>query len=475
MSKFHSGKKAQKQRQQALEQLAEQLVFGSEATSPVSTDQTLVTQPPAEQSQFSSTSAVTPATITEEPLLAEVISEAANAAAENIVLEESTPTKAQSAPSTPPPDANPSLYWKRITRNWFSQDTGVNPWRFEYREGRGYVAVANQTFIFAEHHEVCSEQPLIWTKGHPRPSFNAKQVTEMQKKVSAMNEEDRSTFYFLPNVYSEQEYPKEVGIFITCSFDDYDCDDVAGTARSMIYSAISSLKHSCAPNVLQTFYPDDMSMSLYPLRDISEGEELTISYIGVCQVRTKRREELMKRYRFQCCCLACEYNPDFAYPPIKNATYLKNVDVSPDKNGVVNSAVTFEASVKWCDIYRQSANDCDKIVSRCIDRDDPAKAMKFMTTFMEGLDERINKLWCIPSLPDIYLAKASIHTALMMMGMMTRDRALKAAAGQHRDDMVELTDDARQISQNITGSKSPQTRRMCQMVEANWDFEAMRF
>ncbi len=84
MSKFHSGKKAQKQRQQARAQLAEQLVFGSEATSvssPVSTDHTLVTQPPAEQSQFSSASATTPVTITEEPLLAEVISEAANAAA----------------------------------------------------------------------------------------------------------------------------------------------------------------------------------------------------------------------------------------------------------------------------------------------------------------------------------------------------------------------------------------------------------
>jgi type II secretory pathway pseudopilin PulG len=423
-----------------------------------------------------------PVNTSQEPLLAEVVTNTANATAEAVIAQETLPSppishESATIPPTPPPpapDANPS-YWKRIKKNYFDEERGTYPWRLEYREGRGHVAIANQDFRYGSL--ICSERPLIFTKGHPRPLFKPFQINEMKRKVSLLNEQDRQTFYSLPNVYTEQEYPKEVGIFVTCSFDDYLINDKDNTAQSFIFSAIASLQHSCAPNVKQTILVDeeDKRMVLFPLRDIVAGEELTISLIYLCQTKAKRQEELMKRYRFTCRCLACEYHPTFAYPAIKDVAFREEMDLNPEKNGVINSRETFERAMQWSDVYRLLGDEYDGVGTYHADRDQPMKALPFVTELIQGFQDPINKLWSIPYWPDLYLGKANIHMAMVMTCMMSRNSTIKASAEQHRDDMVDLTDDARQISQNISGPSSSDTKRMCAMVEANWHFEAMRF
>mmetsp|Transcript_26853 Transcript_26853/g.30735 ORF Transcript_26853/g.30735 Transcript_26853/m.30735 type:complete len:684 (+) Transcript_26853:19-2070(+) len=77
-----------------------------------------------------------------------------------------------------------------------------------------------------------------------------------------------------------------------------------------LYIQGSIMNHSCQPNLIQTFsYGINgqlLSLLITASKDISQNEEMCISYIDLLQdtaiIRMKR---LMKEYRFQCDCLRC--------------------------------------------------------------------------------------------------------------------------------------------------------------------------
>ncbi len=73
--------------------------------------------------------------------------------------------------------------------------------------------------------------------------------------------------------------------------------------------------HSCAPNVAfdsatpvapPTDAGDAASFGLFALRDVSEGEELCISYTSCADGPSQRREHLYEWYGFECACARCE-------------------------------------------------------------------------------------------------------------------------------------------------------------------------
>lgn len=68
--------------------------------------------------------------------------------------------------------------------------------------------------------------------------------------------------------------------------------------------AIALLNHSCNPNSAVVF--DGNIASLRSIRDISEGEQVTISYIDNTFKRATRRQQLREQYFFECKCSGCE-------------------------------------------------------------------------------------------------------------------------------------------------------------------------
>ena len=99
------------------------------------------------------------------------------------------------------------------------------------------------------------------------------------------------------------------------------------TSRAMdgsgLYCSILSLNfalvnHSCMPNVeLSAHEPgDDYKVELRAIKDISRGEEVTVSYLNDDHIsefgmnREKRREKLKKTLFFDCNCSFCSENPD---------------------------------------------------------------------------------------------------------------------------------------------------------------------
>ena len=73
----------------------------------------------------------------------------------------------------------------------------------------------------------------------------------------------------------------------------------------------SRINHSCVPNT-DHFHGDKSNwMSFVANRDITEGEEITISYIEHLEQRTERRRKLLRNWAIDCQCPGCDLNhPD---------------------------------------------------------------------------------------------------------------------------------------------------------------------
>ncbi|TFK81765.1 SET domain-containing protein, partial [Polyporus arcularius HHB13444] len=120
--------------------------------------------------------------------------------------------------------------------------------------------------------------------------------------VQFMNPENRRAFYALKNCKGKTMPTEEDGIINTNSFmcgpfPTYE-GRYCGVAREC-----SRANHS--PNAKHCFDPATLTQSLRAFRDIRAGEEITVSYIDFYLPSEKRKEELKRRYFFDCKCAAC--------------------------------------------------------------------------------------------------------------------------------------------------------------------------
>jgi hypothetical protein len=74
-----------------------------------------------------------------------------------------------------------------------------------------------------------------------------------------------------------------------------------------VFEQLSRVNHSCRPNAERCWDADREVETLYALRDIPVGEELTVSYLcGTGEMaRDERRDLLRKGWRFECNCECC--------------------------------------------------------------------------------------------------------------------------------------------------------------------------
>ncbi|KAF7295989.1 ER lumen protein-retaining receptor [Mycena kentingensis (nom. inval.)] len=80
--------------------------------------------------------------------------------------------------------------------------------------------------------------------------------------------------------------------------------DDAASIHSATCELLSRLNHSCSPNTQPKFDLESFSFTLYAVRDIPEGDELTFQYIEAPKTTAERNKSL-RPYGFQCSCSAC--------------------------------------------------------------------------------------------------------------------------------------------------------------------------
>ncbi|KAH9810165.1 hypothetical protein DFH28DRAFT_501757 [Melampsora americana] len=72
------------------------------------------------------------------------------------------------------------------------------------------------------------------------------------------------------------------------------------------------LNHDCRPNAAYHFDTETLQLHVHAIRDISPGEELTVTYIGGELVKSERQESLLRNYGFSCSCSLCSSPPHIA-------------------------------------------------------------------------------------------------------------------------------------------------------------------
>ncbi|KAI1658911.1 SET domain-containing protein [Daldinia decipiens] len=75
-----------------------------------------------------------------------------------------------------------------------------------------------------------------------------------------------------------------------------------------LFTEVSRLNHDCRPTCAYYFDHRDFHHKVLAVRDVMEGEELTIAYYDPLQSHSTRQEKLQKEWGFQCSCQRCNAN-----------------------------------------------------------------------------------------------------------------------------------------------------------------------
>ena len=74
-----------------------------------------------------------------------------------------------------------------------------------------------------------------------------------------------------------------------------------------VFLNISRINHSCAPNCIDSAGSDDNEKSVLALRRISQGEELSLSYLHAPEGSKAMRAGELNYWNFVCTCELCEF------------------------------------------------------------------------------------------------------------------------------------------------------------------------
>eukprot|EP00002_Diphylleia_rotans_P009789 TRINITY_DN2013_c0_g1_i1.p1 TRINITY_DN2013_c0_g1~~TRINITY_DN2013_c0_g1_i1.p1 ORF type:complete len:547 (+),score=83.74 TRINITY_DN2013_c0_g1_i1:19-1659(+) len=81
-------------------------------------------------------------------------------------------------------------------------------------------------------------------------------------------------------------------------------DEEMRTVGIGLYPQIALMNHSCEPNCVAVF--DGTTVSVRALKDIQQGQELTLSYIEIAQTTAERKAHLAENFFFSCSCSRCQ-------------------------------------------------------------------------------------------------------------------------------------------------------------------------
>jgi len=181
-------------------------------------------------------------------------------------------------------------------------------------KGRGVLAA---TFISKGTRIIC-EPPLFRV---PRGGSSKERLHETTlKTITGLNEEQRQQFLALHNAFSGESGP-ELGRVRTNAL-PLGSDAIEGG----IFLDSSRINHSCIQNAQNTWNEDLQKLTIHALRDISEGEEITIFYLTDRPNRRARHEALLSSFRFTCSCSLCSLPTDERHKSDKNLDEIKRLD-----------------------------------------------------------------------------------------------------------------------------------------------------
>jgi hypothetical protein len=121
----------------------------------------------------------------------------------------------------------------------------------------------------------------------------------VSKTVADLQEEERQAFLSFHNAI-EDEDGVDMGRVRTNAF-----ALGSSAAKGGIFLKSCQINHSCNPNAQSTWNENLKQLTIHAIRDIVEGEEITIFYLPFRGNRSSRMLKLQAKFRFTCSCSLC--------------------------------------------------------------------------------------------------------------------------------------------------------------------------
>ena len=182
-------------------------------------------------------------------------------------------------------------------------DLNVDPWAlYIIKESPGKGLGMFATTNIRKGTRIITEKPFLTLAKSPELSWS---------DPYAPNDISEA-FDRLPNSkrlkYMQLHCPKRTDCSVLVSIYEANCYEM-GSGDCICINA-SRINHSCIPNAHYSWNDNIKRLTVHAVKDIPEGEEITINYCSGFSTLNERRHKL-KPYVFTCLCPACQGNSDF--------------------------------------------------------------------------------------------------------------------------------------------------------------------
>lgn len=172
------------------------------------------------------------------------------------------------------------------------------PFRVATINGKGFGVFSTRTIIAGS--VVVEERPVL--------TFHSGRnwYRDTKKQFNTLNEDEKNAVMDLQCGY-DASLPQGLKT-LTHILGTNSIARSRGSDGGVLCLQISRFNHSCSPNCEYTFDESLGKGRVFASTDISEGDELCISYIDVRAPQAVRSQQLWSLFRFRCQCSACLKN-----------------------------------------------------------------------------------------------------------------------------------------------------------------------
>lgn len=162
-------------------------------------------------------------------------------------------------------------------------------------KGKGVIATRD----IPKGTRIISEKPFV-TGSHQVTSMEELQI-RIHEQVCSLNESQQREFLSMHNIYPyTNSIERCLGIFRTNALPIGTDLDNGG-----VFLNACRVNHACDNNAQNFWNENTNRLTIHAVRDIQEGEEITIYYLGSRRNRRARQEQLQKEFKFTCSCQLC--------------------------------------------------------------------------------------------------------------------------------------------------------------------------
>lgn len=188
--------------------------------------------------------------------------------------------------------------------------------------GKGEGLIATRKILKGTR--ILSEEPIIRV---PEDTADSPALrASIRRQVDALNPDQRRAFLAMCNIYPGDAASQYLGIIRTNALP---MDSGGG-----IFLDACRINHACDNNAQKSWNEGIKRHTVHALRDIDDGEEITVTYVGVLNNRRTRQDALRKKFKFTCCCGLCSLPPHLSAESDRRLNEILKLDGRIGRDGL---------------------------------------------------------------------------------------------------------------------------------------------